>query len=78
MTLYQRLCAAGFGDRLDHHESDLYVPVTNETTRILNEWLGDHGYGECFCEKFVDQTTENLMYDVAFQYDPWWELHTDH
>lgn len=72
MTLYQRLVAAGFGDSIDHHESDLYVPVTNKSSAILEEWLRDTGLRSSFFETFTDQTTGDLMYDIPFQYDPYW------
>jgi len=71
MTLYQRLCEAGLEDQIDHHCSDLYVFVTPQTTEIIEQWILDTGYHKTFYDKFVDQVTGKLMYDIPFQYDPW-------
>ena len=53
---------------ITNHESDLYMPVTNETTRILLT----------FPIHFQNATRFNdnhnvLCYDVPFAYEPFWD-----
>ena len=60
---------------IDHHCSDLYVYVTPLTTRVITEWANDNGYDGnlrdgVFVQKFRDQITGRIMYDIAFQYIP--------
>ena len=75
-SLMERLLEAGYPpEDIDHHYSDLYVYVTPLTTRILTEWANENGYGgdlrdRLFVQKFRDQITGRMMYDVAFQYIP--------
>ncbi len=64
MTVYQALLAAGVP--LDHHESDLYVKVTPESTRLLLDYRGTTA------PTFIHQQTRDLWYDVPFAFDPWW------
>ena len=59
---------------IDHHGYDLYVYVTPLTTRVLEEWMKDNNYTDnlygFFIQKFRDQITGRIMYDIAFQYIP--------
>ena len=77
----EMLLEAGYPkEDIHHHESDLYVYVTPLTTRILEAWCKENGWdtklvkeqGYLF-SKFTDNTTGRKMYDIAFQYIPWWE-----
>ena len=74
-TLYQMLLAAGYPEsQMAHHESDLYIFVTQMTQRVVNQWCKDSGYHRhLFVNTFQDQITGRMMFDVAFAYDPWWE-----
>lgn len=73
-TLYRRLVDAGFGELINHYQSDLYVVVTPETTKIIYEWLKENNYNEkLFINAFTDQITGRRTYDVPFNYDPWWK-----
>ena len=49
-----------------YHESDLYIPVTPETTQLLK----NHGLTGRI---FIDQIDGGQWYDVAFQYQPFWD-----
>lgn len=49
-----------------NHESDLYIPVTAETTELCKHF----GHRP---EKFINQVEGGLWYDVPFAYAPWWE-----
>lgn len=76
MTLMEKLVEAGYPkEDFYHHCSDLYIFVTPLTRRVINEWLKEQGLkrDEFFLDTFKDQITGKLMYDVAFQYSPWWE-----
>ncbi len=74
--LMERLLEAGYPpEDIDHRYSDLYVYVTPLTTRVLTEWADENGYDSnlrdgVFVQKFRDQITGRMMYDVAFQYIP--------
>lgn len=74
-TLMQRLLDAGYPvEEIFHHESDLYVFATQKTKRIISEWYMDEGYTpELFMNPFRDNLTGKMMYDVPFQYLPFWE-----
>lgn len=75
-SLMERLLEAGYPpEDIDHRYSDLYVYVTPLTTRVLTEWADENGYDSnlrdgVFVQKFRDQITGRMMYDVAFQYIP--------
>ena len=75
-SLMERLLEAGYPpEDIEHHYSDLYVYVTPLTTRIITEWANENDYvgnlrDGVFIQKFRDQITGRMMYDVAFQYIP--------
>lgn len=75
-SLMERLLEAGYPPKdIDHHDCDLYVYVTPLTTKVLTEWADENGYDSnlrdgVFVQKFRDQITGRMMYDVAFQYIP--------
>ena len=67
-SLYQQLLAAGV--ELDNHESDLYVKVTPESTRILEEaGIAVDGHN---ASVFTSQTDGQQWYDLPFKYEPFW------
>lgn len=73
MTLYNMLVNAGLSEDIFNHESDLYICVSPASTKIIYEWLKENGYFEkSFLSTFTDQITGKKMYDIPFQYDPWW------
>ena len=59
---------------IDHHDYDLYVYVTPLTTEVIKEWMKDNNYTYnlygLFIQKFRDQITGRMMYDIFFQYIP--------
>jgi len=65
MSLYTALLAAGVP--LDHHESDLYVKVTVESTRIVEN---QH---KRMPRLFTSHIDGELWYDIPFAYEPFWE-----
>lgn len=76
-TLMETLVDAGYpADQFDHHESDLYVYAYIHgmfTREIIAKWFRGHGYSPAlFMNYFEDQVTGKGMWDVAFQYTPWW------
>lgn len=73
MTLYERLKQAGIP--IDHHHSDLYVPVTIESTEIIRCYAIEsqkEGY-PLWYETFQCEITGMMFYDIAFHYQPYWE-----
>lgn len=74
-TLMEALEEAGYPrEQMFNHYSDLYVFVTPLTNRVIDEWLKENGWHrEPFITTFRDQITGRQMYDVAFQYTPYWE-----
>ena len=75
-SLMECLLEAGYPpEDIDHHYSDLYVYVTPLTTKVITEWADENGYDSSlrdgvFVQKFKDQITGRMMYDIAFQYIP--------
>lgn len=74
-SLMERLLEEGYlPEDIDHHEYDLYVYVTPLTTKVIKEWMKDNGYTDnlngLLIQKFRDQITGRIMYDIAFQYIP--------
>ncbi len=71
-SLMQRLVDAGLTSKqMDHHYSDLYVPKTAVTKRVIEEWCAENGYRfDHFVKPFKSNFDGSPWYDVAFQYDP--------
>lgn len=67
-------------EEIFHHASDLYIFVTPLTTSVLEKWCDMNGWNRKLVkeksflfDKFRDQVTGRLMYDIAFQYTSFWE-----
>ena len=66
MSLYTELKRLGI--KTDNWESDLYFPVTPETTQLLADMH------DTSATTFQNQGQEGgLWYDAPFAFDPWWE-----
>jgi hypothetical protein len=65
MSIYEQMKATGV--EIGSHESDLYVPVTEETTAIVNayEFKGN-------VTRFTSQIDKKPWYDIPFAYEPHW------
>lgn len=80
-TLMEMLIEAGYPkEDIHHHESDLYVYVTPLTRRVLDCWCRENGWSPMLVrdksflfDVFTDNITGRKMYDVAFQYIPFWD-----
>lgn len=74
-TLMEALEEAGYPrEQMFNHRSDLYVFITPLTKRVVDKWFKDEGLEKSlFVSTFRDQITGNGMYDIAFQYTPFWE-----
>lgn len=74
-SLIDMLAEAGYpASKMYHHNSDLYVFKTELTTRVIQQWCKANGYSfDVMVDTFRDQITGSAMYDVAFQYTPYWE-----
>lgn len=67
MGLYKDLVEAGI--ETDSHESDLYFPVTEQSTAILQtypQWTKT-------VERFRHSVNGTWWYDVPFAFQPWWD-----
>ena len=74
-SLMECLLEAGYPpEDIDHHDYDLYVYITPLTTKVIKEWMKDNGYTDnlngFLIQKFRDQITGRMMYDIFFQYIP--------
>lgn len=66
LTLFEAIKAAGI--QTDSHESDLYFPVTRESTAILARFVS-----AARASLFTSKVDGGRWYDVPFAYTPWWE-----
>ena len=79
-SLMQMLIEAGYPQEdMDHYGSDLYIYVTPLTTRVLHDWCVANEWDTQLLKnyRFMISTfkcniTGRKMYDIAFQYLPWW------
>lgn len=76
LPILERLLAAGYPkDQLFHHDTDLYVFVTDLTRKVIDEWMKEQ-FSNIRIENapsflftvFIDQVTGKPMYDLAFQW----------
>ena len=69
------LLKAGYPrEQMFNYYSDLYVYATPLTKRVITRWCKENGYHvDLFAKIFDDQITGRPMYDVAFQYNPYWK-----
>ena len=66
MSLYEKVVAAGI--KHSNHASDLYIPVNEDTTKLIAEYEY-----KCNVTKFVSQIDGKVWFDVPFAFIPWWE-----
>lgn len=62
MTIYQQM--QNLGVEIAHWQSDLYVPVTPETTELVQAYKF-----RANVSTFRDQITKTRWYDIPFAYD---------
>jgi hypothetical protein len=67
MSIYTEMVAAGVP--IESHFSDMYAPINDITTGIVNRYKCHGGN----VETFISQLDDKLWYDVPFAYDPYWE-----
>ena len=56
------------GIQYDHHESDLYIPITVETVNLVKEY---DLYN--IVARFKSNIDGKMWFDLPFQYAPYWE-----
>lgn len=64
-TIYQELKENDI--EIDHHESDLYFPVTDKTEEIMRKH--DH----LWRYRFISNKDNKAWFLVPFVFDPFWE-----
>lgn len=74
-TLMEALEKAGYPrEQMFNYHSTLYVFFTSLTRRVVDKWFKEEGLNKSlFVKTFIDQITGRPMYDIAFQYTPYWE-----
>lgn len=70
MSLFDEIKAAGIP--FANHETDLYIPATEQTRAILAKYTLENGNKTTF----TNQVEGGLWYDVPFAYLPAWEAKT--
>lgn len=66
-SIYQQLKDVVRPDEIDHHESDLYVKVTEESKRVIAEYPF-----RINVSVFSDNITHSAWYEIPFEYEPFW------
>jgi len=64
MTIYTEALEKGI--EISNHESDLYLPMTNQVADILNN------HPKTKHTLFRSSIDGKMWYDIPFAYDPWW------
>lgn len=66
MTLFEQLQQANI--QTDSHRSDLYFPVTEQTSAMVNEYKFKSNV-----TTFTSQIDGKRWYDAPFAFDPYWD-----
>ena len=66
MTLFDKIKELNI--QYDNHYSDLYIPVTEQTIDLINEFGLMHS-----ATKFRSNIDQKFWFDVPFMYEPYWE-----
>ena len=67
MSLYTELVAAGI--ETSNRYSDLYFPVSEESTKILTAYSKE----KSIAQRFKSNIDGVMTYEVPFAFDPYWE-----
>jgi hypothetical protein len=68
-TLIERLIEAGYPkENMFHHCSDLYIFVTDVSEKVVKKWANENNIPNTFYNKFKDNVTGKIMYDLPFQW----------
>lgn len=71
ISIYQRMLAAGV--QIDSHESDLYVPATEQTRKLIADYNQEVKQGfRLETRTFTSQIDGKPWIDIFFAYEPWW------
>lgn len=60
--------AKKLGVEIDHHQSDLYIPVTPETKELVRQYKS-----RANVTTFKNQLDHKPWYDIPFAYSPFWD-----
>ena len=71
LSIYQRMVAAGV--KIDSHESDLYVPSTEQTRQIIADYNKEVGNNHRLnASTFRNNQDGQPWIDIMFAYEPFW------
>jgi hypothetical protein len=65
MDIYEE--AQKLGVEIDHHASDLYIPVTPKTKKLIEQYEY-----RSIVKIFQNQIDGKSWYDIPFAYQPFW------
>ena len=73
--LYEAVVKLGI--EIDHHESDLYLPVTPETTALVNTYVSTNSKKRLvdprgYAVRLFAASDGKTWYDIPFAYIPFW------
>lgn len=66
--IYEKAVAILPPDRIDHHETDLYIKVTPESRALVSDYEFRNQV-----ETFLSPLDGCLWFDIPFAYSPAWE-----
>lgn len=68
-TLYEDCVKAGV--QIEHHYSDMYIPVNETTQKLVAEHVKNGGAKPEFFKSNI--APHGLWYDIPFAYLPYWQ-----
>jgi len=68
-TIFEQVIEAGIP--FNNHCSDLYIPVTTDTAKLLRKCAKENNYTSMITQ-FTSNIDGKLWYDIPFAYDPYW------
>jgi hypothetical protein len=74
LSVYEACVKAGV--EIEHHYSDLYIPVNDVTRRIIGHFFSFAGSSN-LVGTFTHQIKNALYYNIAFAYQPYWDAVSD-
>jgi len=67
-TIYQSAKKLLPESEIDHHESDLYLKVSDVSNILVSEYAFKQNV-----KKFTSNIDGKLWFDIPFAYDPFWD-----
>lgn len=69
INIYERAIKTIPAEQIDHHDSDLYIMVTPESRKIVNEYEFKQNV-----TTFISAIAPHVLwFDIPFAYTPYWD-----